>query len=175
MFKPSAQLAHSPGLSQLVLRLWTFFWWVVVAGLDLVQGMPLHPIEVVVAVVLVVANATSGLVLISLGLPKASLSELVVLVVLVSLLIPHQATLGQLAQPLPLQIFVLTEETLGLVGLPPVAQLAQAAHPLCFLTQPLAVIVEQLEILQWGQVGQFLIVIPFLDQVVAVVLVVLLM
>jgi hypothetical protein len=126
---------------------------VVVAGLDLAQGMPLHPIEVVVAGVLVVANAILCLVLISLVLLKASLWVLVVLVVLVSLLIPHLATLGQLAQPLPLQIFVRTAATQDLVGLPQGAQEAQAAHPLCFLTQPLAVTRGQLETLQWDQVG----------------------
>ena len=105
----------------------------VVAVLGLAQDMPLHPIEVVVAGVLVEANATSDLVLISLGLPKASLWVLVVLVVLVSLLIAPLAMQGQLAQQLPLQIFVRMEATLDLVGLRQVGLLALPSRPFCFL------------------------------------------
>jgi hypothetical protein len=124
-----------------------------VAGVDLVEGMPLHPTEVVVAGVLVEANAISGLVLISLVLLKVSLWVLVVLVVLESLLIAHWVMLEQLAQPLPLPIL---EDMAGVVeclDLHPQDLVALHAHPFCFSIQVLAAIVGLQEIQPMAQMA----------------------
>lgn len=129
MFRPSAQQAASPGQSQLVLRWWIFCWWVVVVVVDLVEDMPLHQAEVVVAGVLVVANAISGLVLISLVLLKPSLWVVVVLGVRLSPLIAPLERVRQLAQQLPLQIFVRTAVILVVVEAQSMGQVVALAHP----------------------------------------------
>jgi hypothetical protein len=168
MFRPSAQQAASPGQSQLVQRWWIFCWWVVVAGVDLVEGMPLHQPEVVVAGVLVVANAISGLVLISLVLLKPSLWVVVVLGVRLSPLIAHLAMVGQLAQPLALPISVRTGVILVVVEAQSMDQVVALAHPSCFSIQVLPATVEQAGQHLQGKLAQLLTAILSLAQVVGV-------
>jgi hypothetical protein len=168
MCKHSTALAHSPGQSQLVLRWWIFCWWVVVAGVDLVEGMPLHQAEVVVAGVLVVANAISGLVLISLVLLKASLWVVVVLGVRLSPLITPLERVRQLAQQLPLQIFVRMAVILVVVEAQSMDQVVALAHPSCFSIQVLPATVEQAGQHLQGKLAQLLTAILSLAQVVGV-------
>lgn len=143
----------------------------VLAEVDLVEDTLPHQTEVEGVVVLVVANAISGLVLISLVLLKALLSGVVVLVVRLSPQMIPLAMLGQLARPLHSLIFVPMAVAAVLLDQQVLHQVGLREHPSRFSTQALPATVGHQGIRQQDHLVQHSTAIPSLAQVAVVVVV----